>query len=147
MRLSSTMFMLSDEAWSNLAMLCKFQIFIPSLELKCFYGSRHIISIKYVDCQNKQIVISSLYICMVKTIYLFSCVETPHKFTIVKLQIRKLGSSSALGESRDYKERHVYRKKRKVFVSGHVLLRTAAMFLASALNRGSYSPPLPPRKY
>ena len=47
--------------------------------------------------------------------------------------------------SRDYKERQVDRKKRKVFVTAHVILRTAAMFLASALNRGSYPPP--PRKY
>ena len=41
-------------------------------------------------------------------------------------------------KSRDYKERRVDRKKRKVFVTAHVILRTAApaMFLASALNRG-----------
>ena len=44
-------------------------------------------------------------------------------------------------KSRDYKERQVDRKKRKVFVTAHVILRTAAMFLASALNRGSYPPP------
>ena len=43
-------------------------------------------------------------------------------------------------KSRDYKERQVDRKKRKVFVTAHVVLRTAAMFLASALNRGSHSP-------
>ena len=41
-------------------------------------------------------------------------------------------------KSRDYKEKRVDRKKRKVFVTAHVILRTAApaMFLASALNRG-----------
>ena len=45
-----------------------------------------------------------------------------------------------LGQSRDYKERQVDRKNRKVFVTAHVILRTAAMFLASALNRGSRPP-------
>ena len=43
-------------------------------------------------------------------------------------------------KSRDYKERQVDRKKRKVFVTAHVMLRTAAMFLESALNRGSHPP-------
>ena len=33
---------------------------------------------------------------MVNTIYLFSFVETPRKFTIAELSIRKLGSSSVL---------------------------------------------------
>ena len=33
---------------------------------------------------------------MVKSIYLFSFVETPRKFIIAKLSIRKLGSSSVL---------------------------------------------------
>ena len=33
---------------------------------------------------------------MVNTIYLFSFVETPRKFIIAELSIRKLGSSSAL---------------------------------------------------
>ena len=42
------------------------------------------------------IVISFLYVCMVNTIYLFSFVETPRKFIIAELSIRKLGSSSAL---------------------------------------------------
>ena len=33
--------------------------------------------------------ISSLYVCMVNTIYLFSFVETPRKFIIAKLSIEK----------------------------------------------------------
>ena len=37
-------------------------------------------------------------------------------------------------------KREVNRKKRKVFVTAHAILRTAAMFLASALNRGSHPP-------
>ena len=37
-----------------------------------------------------------LDVCMVKSIYLFSFVETPRKFIIAKLSIRKLGSSSVL---------------------------------------------------
>ena len=48
--------------------------------------------------------------------------------------------STILSKSGDYKERQVDRKKRKVFVTAHVILRTAAMFLASALNRGSTPP-------
>ena len=40
--------------------------------------------------------ISFLYVCMVNTIYLFSFVETPRKFIIAKLSIRKLGSLSVL---------------------------------------------------
>ena len=40
--------------------------------------------------------ISFLYVCMVNTIYLFSFVETPQKFIIAELSIRKLGSSSVL---------------------------------------------------
>ena len=39
---------------------------------------------------------SVLYVCMVNTIYLFSFVETPRKFIIAELSIRKLGSSSVL---------------------------------------------------
>ena len=35
-----------------------------------------------------------LYVCMVNTIYLLSFVETPRKFIIAELSIRKLGSSS-----------------------------------------------------
>ena len=42
-------------------------------------------------------VISSLYVCMVKSIiYFLSYVETPLKFFIAKLSICKLGSSSVL---------------------------------------------------
>ena len=40
--------------------------------------------------------LSFLYVCMVNTIYLFSFVETPRKFMIAELSIRKLGSSSVL---------------------------------------------------
>ena len=45
----------------------------------------------------------------------------------------------AVAKSRDYKERQVERKKRKVCVTRHVVLHMAAIFLASALNRGSHS--------
>ena len=37
--------------------------------------------------------LSFLYVCMVNTIYLLSFVETPRKFIIAELSIRKLGSS------------------------------------------------------
>ena len=37
-----------------------------------------------------------LYVCMVNTIYLLSFVETPRKFIIAELSIRKLGFSSVL---------------------------------------------------
>ena len=40
--------------------------------------------------------LSSFYVCMVNTIYLFSFVETPRKFIIAELSMRKLGSSSVL---------------------------------------------------
>ena len=40
--------------------------------------------------------LSFLYVCMVNTIYLLSFVETPRKFIIAELLIRKLGSSSVL---------------------------------------------------
>ena len=43
-----------------------------------------------------RIVISFLYVCMVNTIYLLSFVETPRKFIIAELSIRKLESSSVL---------------------------------------------------
>ena len=45
---------------------------------------------------NRLVAVSSLYVCMVKSIYLFSFVETPRKFIIAKLSFRKLGSSSVL---------------------------------------------------
>ena len=48
--------------------------------------------------------------------------------------------NASMPKSRDYKERQVDWKKRKVFVTAHVVLRTAAMFLASALTRGSLPP-------
>ena len=40
--------------------------------------------------------ISFLYVCIVNTIFLFIFVETPRKFIIAELSIRKLGSSSVL---------------------------------------------------
>ena len=40
--------------------------------------------------------LSFLYVCMMNTIYLLSFVDTPRKFIIVELSIRKLGSSSVL---------------------------------------------------
>ena len=43
---------------------------------------------------NQQI--SFLYVCMVNTIYLLSFVETPRKFIIAELSIRKLEFSSVL---------------------------------------------------
>ena len=46
-----------------------------------------------------------LYVCMVNTIYLFSFVETPHKFIIAELSIRKLGSSSVLIKNNNMKIR------------------------------------------
>ena len=45
---------------------------------------------------DKSVAISFLYVCMVNTIYLLSFVETPRKFIIAELSIRKLGSSSVL---------------------------------------------------
>ena len=48
---------------------------------------------------NKQL--SFLYVCMVNTICLLSFVETPRKFIIAELSIRKLGSSSVLIMSTD----------------------------------------------
>ena len=46
--------------------------------------------------QKITLLISFLYVCMVNTIYLLSFVETPRKFIIAELSIRKLGSSSVL---------------------------------------------------
>ena len=42
--------------------------------------------------------------------------------------------TAAMCKSRDYKERQAERKKRKVFVTAPMVLRTAAMFLTSALK-------------
>ena len=42
------------------------------------------------------VILSFLYVYMVNTIYLLSFVETPRKFIIAELSIRKLGSSSVL---------------------------------------------------
>ena len=40
--------------------------------------------------------ISSLYVCMVNIKLKYNFVETPRKFTVAKLSIRKLGSSPML---------------------------------------------------
>ena len=40
--------------------------------------------------------INSLYVCMVNIKLRYNFVETPRKFTIAELSIRKLGSSSVL---------------------------------------------------
>ena len=59
----------------------------------------------------------------------------------VLLQCNILLCHRLTAKSRDYNKRPVDRKKCKVFVTAHIILRTAAMFLASALNRGSHPPP------
>ena len=41
-------------------------------------------------------IISSLYVCMVNIKSKYNFVETPREFIIVKLSIRKFGSSSVL---------------------------------------------------
>ena len=56
----------------------------------------HKILFNFVPDRNKLSFISFLYVCMVNTIYLLSFVETPRKFIIAELSIRKLGSSSVL---------------------------------------------------
>ena len=43
-------------------------------------------------------------------------------------------------QSGDYKEKQVDEKYRKVFVTAHVVVRTAVIFLDSALNRENHSP-------
>ena len=49
-----------------------------------------------ISCNINTNLISFLYVCMVNTMYLLSFVETPRKFIIAELSIRKLGSSSVL---------------------------------------------------
>ena len=49
---------------------------------------------------------------------------------------KHMGQHLVSAKSRNYKERQVDEKYRKVFPTAHVVLRTAAMFLANALNRG-----------
>ena len=54
---------------------------------------------KFTWCFHKAKLVSYLsflYVCMVNTIYLLSFVDTPRKFIIAELSIRKLGSSSVL---------------------------------------------------
>ena len=53
------------------------------------------LNIKFHQMQT-YLTLSFLYVCMVNTIYLLSFVETPRKFIIAELSIRKLGSSSVL---------------------------------------------------
>ena len=45
---------------------------------------------------NRIVSISSLYVCMVNIKLKYNFVETPRKFIIAKLSIRKFGSSSVL---------------------------------------------------
>ena len=54
-------------------------------------------------CATK--LLSFLCVCLVNTIYLLSFVETPRKFIIAELSIRKLGSSSVL--------------RARIFISGY----------------------------
>ena len=54
------------------------------------------INVSFINPRDLKNIISSLHVCMVNTIYLFSFVETPRKFIIAKLSISKLGSSSVL---------------------------------------------------
>ena len=68
---------------------------------KCFLSLLEVINFfpyeQALSIENKRIsVISFLYVCMVNAIYLLSFVETPRKFIIAELSIRKLGSSSVL---------------------------------------------------
>ena len=56
--------------------------------------------------------ISFLYVCMVNTIYLLSFVETPRKFIIAELSIRKLGSSL---------DRHFIYKKGRVNSNSRII--------------------------
>ena len=55
-----------------------------------------------------------------------------------EIPVRYLKLGQVRARSRDFKEKQVDEKYRKVFVIGYVVMRTAAMFLASALNRGSH---------
>ena len=55
------------------------------------FRSYHLVNIILNDIK-----LSFLYVCMVNTIYLLSFVDTPRKFIIAELSIRKLGSSSVL---------------------------------------------------
>ena len=71
------------------------------LHRKCQYNySGVLIMKKMLHCsikiryKIKKMLISFLSVCMVNTIYLFSFLETPRKFIIAELSIRKLGSSS-----------------------------------------------------
>ena len=51
-----------------------------------------------------------------------------------------MGQHLVSAKSRNYKERQVNEKYRKVFLAAHVVLRSASMFLANALNRGRHPP-------
>ena len=58
--------------------------------------SKQMVVLDVVSPNQKVPVLSFLYVCMVNTIYLLSFVETPRRFIIAELSIRKLGSSSVL---------------------------------------------------
>ena len=61
-----------------------------------FCNSYVIIARSFVCVFEQCCSVSFLYVCMVNTTYLLSFVETPRKFIIAELSIRKLGSSSVL---------------------------------------------------
>ena len=71
-----------------------YEIFSSDTPLAIYY----VFCIHYnkLNIEKLNTMLSFLYVCMVNTIYLFSFVETPRKFIIAVLSIRKLGSSSVL---------------------------------------------------
>ena len=71
---------------------------------------------------------SFLYVCMVNTIYLLSFVETPRKFIIAELSIRKLGSSSVL----IILVRRIVANKKKIYLLSFV--ETPRKFIIAELS-------------
>ena len=69
-----------------------------------------------IDC-----LLSFLYVCMVNTIYLLSFVETPPKFIIAELSIRKLGSPKLLNHA-IVQSRHFMYKKGCVNSNSHIII-------------------------
>ena len=67
-----------------------------SNHLICLFAAKNYAKRSFSRLKMLVIHISFLYVCMVNTIYLLSFVETPRKFIIAELSIRKLGSSSVL---------------------------------------------------
>ena len=63
---------------------------------KKFVGCRDSFAHNFDNQMTGSWQISSLYVCMVNIKYLFGFVETPRKFIIAEVSIRKLGSSSVL---------------------------------------------------